>query len=62
MSNSRIVQSLGRASGSSCRAERNAVRVTGTVASQTITPLARIQGVTPNASAMRPAMATARPT
>jgi hypothetical protein len=61
MSMSRIDQSRGRGSGSTCRAKRKPVNVTGTVASQMITPLARTHDVDPNASAMRPAMATASP-
>ena len=40
MSISRIDHSLGRGSASPCRAERKPVNVTGTVASQMITPLA----------------------
>jgi hypothetical protein len=61
MSISRIDQSLGRGSGSSCRAERKPVNVTGTVASQRISPLARTHGVDPNTSAMRPGIAMASP-
>jgi len=61
MSMSRIDQSLGRGSGSSCRAQRKPVNVTGTVASQMITPPARTHDVDPDASAMRPARATASP-
>lgn len=61
MSMRRIDQSLGRGSGSSRRAERKPVNVTGTVASQMITPPAKTQGVDPNANAIRPARATARP-
>ena len=62
MSISRIDHSLGRGSASPCRAERKPVNVTGTVASQMITPLATTHGVDPNASAMRPAKAIASPT
>src|SRR5581483_263703 len=62
MSMSRIDQSFGRGSSSSCRAKRNPVNVTGTVASQTITPQARIHGVYPSASATSPANARANPT
>jgi len=62
MSISRIDHSLGRGSGSPCRVERKPVNVTGTVASQMITPLATTHGVDPNASAMRPATAMASPT
>src|SRR5215813_13915347 len=58
---SRIDQSLGRGSGSSRRAQRKPVNVTGTVASQMITPPARTQDEDPNASAMRPAVATTSP-
>lgn len=62
MSISRIDQSLGRGSDSSCRAEKKPVNVTGTVTSQMITPAARTHRVDPNATATRPAMATASPT
>lgn len=62
MSMSRIDHSLGRGSGSSYRAARKPINVTGTVTSQMITPVARTHGVDPNARAMRPAMATASPT
>ena len=62
MSISRIDHSPGRGSGSPCRVERKPVNVTGTVASQMITPLATTHGVDPNASAMRPATAIASPT
>ena len=61
MSMSRIDQSPGRGAGSSCRAQTKPVNVTGTVASQMITPLARTHEVDPNASVMRPAMPTASP-
>ena len=61
MSMSRIDQSLGRGSRSSCRAQRKPVNVTGTVASQMITPLARTHNVDSDASAMRPARATVSP-
>ena len=55
MSMSRIDQIFGRGSGSLCRAKRRLVSVTGTVASQMMTPPARIHGVDPNARATRPA-------
>jgi hypothetical protein len=56
MSMRRIDQSLGRGSGSSFRAWRKPVNVTGTVASQMITPTARTHDEDPLASAMRPAI------
>ena len=59
---SRIDQSRGRGSVSSCRAQRKLANVTGTVASQMITPIAKTHDVDPNASAIRPTMATASPT
>ena len=62
MSLIRIDQSLGRGSGRSRRAQRKPVNVTGTVASQMITPVARTHDVDPEVSAMRPASATASPT
>jgi len=61
MSMSRIDQSLGRGSCSSCRARRKPVKVTGTVTSQRSTPLARSNGVKPKARAISPASAMIKP-
>jgi hypothetical protein len=61
MSMSRIDQGLGRGSGNAFRAQRKPVKVTGTVASQMITPQARTHRVDPDAITMSPAIATASP-
>jgi len=58
----RIDQNVGRGSGSSCRARKNPVSVTGTVQSQMITPTARTHVVDEDSSTIRPASATASPT
>ena len=52
MSMSLIDQSLGRGSGSSLRAQRKPVNVTGTVPSQMITPLANTHDVDPELPAL----------